>query len=612
MNGSSQRAPRWVWALGLTGLALWAAWSFQLALNLPIDSWDAYDYLVNARWLAGHDLTRLAQTYRGDRPPGISLLVAPLLALGYQPGQRGTAGLVHLVPWSLGAAAVFVLWRSLRKSVGVALAFVGAGLLVINPLMVHSLPFVMADVASMTFVLGALVLAERVAAGGALRHGALLAVVVALALSTKYPVAVLGVLIPLGNAAWSFVGAGRPVTWKGRFFSAVSPALAVSLGGGLLVAVGLHAAIAATVLKGDGPLWRRTTAGLTTSWNQGSSVSATDPWWELPNALLGTFGPVVIALAMVGAVAGLVVRDRASLLHLTWVIGFLAMFAFVIGHKESRYAFPVLPSVVWLAMRGLSLVQFLPRVLAGGVVVTVLGAAPPALAELRRMADPLYTRPSVLAWARFALDRAGAEKPIMQSPPIGLFALYAKQPVVFETDEFWHYHHFNEGGLVWFFDRRLQHLQVSQGAAPGVRTDPITQAVTVPVSWLQRAGDDAVWLAGFPKGGVLVSTGQGWFETRTVAQQNEPPAPFVGTDVTRVTLERATLDATTATFGNGDTTVTATRGPSGWVLSPTATPRRWYLWEADGTPTRWVEPVPEAPVRLDGLFTERVEFSVRP
>ena len=121
--------PRWVWALGLGVTAVYVLWSFSLALGLPIDTGDAYDYLINARYLAGNDLSHLAQAYRTDRPPGISLLVAPLLSYGYHPGQRGLAGLIHLVPWSLGVLALVMTWRAVEREAGVAVAFVAAGLL---------------------------------------------------------------------------------------------------------------------------------------------------------------------------------------------------------------------------------------------------------------------------------------------------------------------------------------------------------------------------------------------------------------------------------------------------------------------------------------------------
>ncbi|MCU0701390.1 MAG: hypothetical protein MUC96_33185 [Myxococcaceae bacterium] len=133
-------APKWVALVGAAFFAAWGLWSLSVAWNLPLDYWDAYDYLVNARYFAGHDMARLGQAYRAERGPGISLLVAPLLWLGYAPGQRGTAGLVHLVPWAMGVLGVVLLVRSLLPRVGLGLALLAGALLVLNPLMLHYLP----------------------------------------------------------------------------------------------------------------------------------------------------------------------------------------------------------------------------------------------------------------------------------------------------------------------------------------------------------------------------------------------------------------------------------------------------------------------------------------
>jgi hypothetical protein len=603
---TSERAAWWVGGLAL---ASFVAWSFVLALGLPLDSWDAYDYLVNARHLAGHDMVRLSQNYRVDRPPGISLLVAPLLAWNYQPGQRGAAGLIHLVPWALGLWAVLVVWRELRTSVGVVLAFLGAVLLAFNPLVLHYLPFVMADVPSMTFSLLSLVFAERVLTTQRGLDSVLLAVFVAAAMLSKYPVAALGVAIPLANAAWSLAGRGRPSSVRGVLVSLVQPRLAVPL----LVGLGLFLAVEAWVFSRFVPgvigWWPKLSAGLTSAWGSaggGSGGGETDPRWEIPYALVALFGVPVVGLSLLGVVRTVATRDRRALFHAAFLGVMLALFVAVIGHKESRYAFPVLPSLVWLAMYGLAWLRW--HLLALAVAVVSLAfVVPPALAELKRMNDPLYQKPSILAWARFALEHAGATRPILQLPVLPQFALYPKSPVVLPMDEFWHYHHFNEGGLTWFFDRRLQALQVQAGAEPTVRHESPWFFVTVPQTWLDAVGDDAVWLGAFPDGAVLVSTAQGWFETRTAAAQPEPPAPFVATNVKHVTLTRREESR----FSGGSLEATATRGEQGWSAPSSPLGFAWFFRDAQGVPHRWTQPLAELPGQLEGLSRETVMFPVR-
>ncbi len=603
------QTPKWVLFVGGAFFAAWGLWSFLAAVNLPLDYWDAYDYLVNARYLAGQDLSRLNQAYRFDRPPGISLLVAPVLWLGYAPGQRGTAWMVHLVPWGLGVVGAAVLWRTVKAQVGVALAFLAAAVLVLNPLMLHYLPFVMADVASMTFVLSVLVFSERVASEGRPRDMSVLVVVTALALCTKYPLGAIGLAVPVANALWVLVGEGRPTGLKAKALAVVSPKLAASLVGGLGLAAAIHALIGRVVLKSTGTLWEATTAGVIHSWRQGQGAQPTDPWFELPVALWGTFGAGVIAFAVLGVVAVLVRRDRSGLFHLVWTLGFLAMFAFVIGHKESRYAFPVLPSVAYLCSRGLGFLKRPPLIGVGAAVVLAL-LAPQAWAEFQRMADPLYTRPSMLAWARFALDRAGMDRAILSGPSIPLFALYPKNPVVLPNDEYWHYHHFNEGGVLWFFDRRLSGVQVRQGPSPAIEHQSGLDLVTVPPTWAQAAGDDAVWFAGYPKGALVLSTAQQWFETNSAAQQFEPPRPFTAADVERLTLSRVVDKEQEARFDGDGFSLTFTRSPAGWVTTLPAGELRLFHW-VDGVPTRVVAPLAEAPERLEVIRVTRHEFPVR-
>ncbi len=603
---------RWIFGAALLAFG---AWSFVLAVGLPLDTWDGYDYLVNARLIAGHDLARLSQLYRPDRPPGISLLVAPLLRF-YEPGQRGGAGWVHLVPWSLGLVALVTFWRSVRTMEGPTIAFFATVLFAMHPLMVHSLPFVMADVPSMTFALLSLGFAERAVTTRTGSDFVALACCVALALLSKYPVAALGLAVPLANAGWTFVGKGRPASRSGKLISLVQPRLAVPLVVGLLLFLVVEAVLFDRFGAGTGSWHEKLIAGLRGAWGAaggGATGGETDPRWELPSALLTLSGVPVALLVGLGAVRTLVTRELRALLHLVWVVLFLGLFVALIAHKETRYAFPVVPSCFWLAAYGLGWIRDLRVGWIGAAVAGVLaflGALGPSVAEFERMSDPLYRRPSLLGWARRALELAGADRPIFQLPVLPQFALYPKQPVVLATDEFWHYHHFNEGGLVWFFDRRLQALQVQAGAVLAVRHESPWYYVTVPAASLAVAGDDAVWLEGFPTGAVVLSTAQGWYETRTAAQQPEPPAPFVLTDVVHVRLE-ARQQGERATFeGSGAPSASAVHTEQGWSLTlPEGF--RWFGRSSTGALVPLVGPVSELPIAVEGLAKRVEQFPVR-
>ena len=602
-------APKWVALVGAAFFAAWGLWSLSVAWNLPLDYWDAYDYLVNARHFAGHDMARLGQAYRAERGPGISLLVAPLLWLGYAPGQRGTAGLVHLVPWAMGVLGVVLLVRSLLPRVGLGLALLAGALLVLNPLMLHYLPFVMADVASMMLTLAVFALVERLSERPSWPLVPVLAVVTGLGLSTKYPLGALGVVVPVANALWVLLGEGRPSGLKAKALGLVHPKVALGLGGGLGVAFVIHGVIGRTFLGRAGSFWDAAVGGFAQAWASAGGPRETDPWFEIPVALWGTFGAAVIVCAVLGLVEVARTRDRLGLLHGVWALVFLGLFLFVVGHKESRYAFPMLPSVAFLAARGLALLRR-PALVGLGAAACVGFIAPPALAELGRMADPLYTRPSMLAWARFALDRAGSERAILSGPSIPLFALYPKDPVVFPNDEFWHYHHFNEGGVLWFFDRRLSGVQVRMGAAPAVEHQSGLDVVTVPQAWAQTAGEDAVWFAGYPKGALVLSTSQGWFETTSAKQQLEPPRPFTAADVERLRLPRTSVGEAEARFEGDGLALMFTRSEAGWSTTLPAGELRVFQW-VGGVPTRVVAPLAELPESLEVIRVTRHAFPVR-
>jgi len=135
--------------------------------------------------------------------------------------------------------------------------------------------------------------------------------------------------------------------------------------------------------------------------------------------------------------------------------------------------------------------------------------------------------------------------------------------------------------------------------------------VTIPQQWFASAGEDAIWLGAFPKGAVLLSTSQAWFETRTAAQQPEPPLPFVAVDVQHVTLTRSGALGADATFVGEGRTLRVKRTPEGWLPADSGDGFAWFLREADGTPRRWVAAVSEVPSAVEGLRRETVTFPIR-
>lgn len=64
--------------------------------------------------------------------------------------------------------------------------------------------------------------------------------------------------------------------------------------------------------------------------------------------------PWTLALAGLGAVAGIAVRDRAAVLLLVWIASFLALLSIPPGYKEVKNALSVLPPLLLLAGLGLA------------------------------------------------------------------------------------------------------------------------------------------------------------------------------------------------------------------------------------------------------------------
>lgn len=99
------RAERWLAALALALIAAVAVVWVLAALVLPIDNWDGFEYLLNARRLAGHDLEYVKYGWVPLRPPLLSVFLAPVVA-GYSP--RGTRWWARTWRWW---PSVWARWR---------------------------------------------------------------------------------------------------------------------------------------------------------------------------------------------------------------------------------------------------------------------------------------------------------------------------------------------------------------------------------------------------------------------------------------------------------------------------------------------------------------------
>ena len=553
-----------------------------VAWRLSVDYWDGYEYLVNARVLAGHDVGRLAVGYQRIRPPLVPLLIVPLLR-GYAPAGEGTSlrG-PHLLAVALSALAILALHRLLRQAFSRTDALLGCMVLAMNPLFVHYAPFVMTDIPLMlclTASAGAYLRARR--SGRWLPHvGAALAL--GMAMLAKYT-AVLG-LVALGLFEISrLVVRGE----RGARLADVRPWAVV--GGAVLLFYVVHAGVFARVAPGADTLGRLVDLFRT----QGEAHALpNDPPWEFASELAATFSLPLVAVAVVGFAVAAAGRTDADLLCGTWFASWFALLTLLVAHKEARYAFPVVPPLVYFVVRGLGALRSLagriaPRV--AGVVFAVaivpLAVRPAVLAagEHRRFDDPVYATRFLPDVAHWVLARADARRRVLFSNASGglgfVYTMYPVNPVVLPYDEFYHFHHIGGPALSYLLDRPVE----------------ATAPVTVPPD-----GDLGPLVERFVASEVIVGSSGRFFDTTSAASAPEPPEPLTLTAVGRRTLRRVEGGATDRVTYEGDgeapRRVTLARRPRGWaVADEDADGWQPYVRRADGPPVRLAAAAPDGP-----------------
>ncbi|MBK7973390.1 MAG: hypothetical protein IPK07_08950 [Deltaproteobacteria bacterium] len=424
--------------LALIGAEL--AFHLTVAWNLAADYYDATDYLINARFLAGN-----GSWFEGVRPPLVSLLDLPFFVGGAAQAWRGP----HVLATVISYAALAASFALLARSLGTVRALAATALLAFSRLFVHYAPFVMADLLGTAAVAAALALhlASRERGGTLARLG--VAVLTTLAVAARHPLAVLGPFL-VGFEVFESLRARR-VTAALRapgFWAATVLPIPVFV-------VGM-VAIFRWRLGWDVEHGLRALADVVTSQADKSGITTrvTESRLEYLEALVVSFRWPVVVLMGVGTFRAMVrgsVADRANAL---WFVANLALYSLVISRRESRYLLPAIPSAVSLAAVALSALEarLTPRPLAGGwrprgVAALGLGLwvaaaaplVPGVITEVSAFRDPVYTDP----FAQRVAERAGA----LLRPPGRLLVVgdkYAVHPRDYrftDGDEYYYFHH---------------------------------------------------------------------------------------------------------------------------------------------------------------------------
>ena len=376
----------------LRGLALayWTAYVLALvyfASRATIDYYDAFEYLRNARTLAGRYIG-----YSTYRPPLLPLLHAPMQWLFDRAGAGMSTRLLapHLLHALLSLGCLAAFYAVLRRSFSAGWAQIGTILLSLDRVMIHYSFFAMTDVPCALLLLLTLRYAARPREGRA-ASAAAVAVLSALLLCRWNML-----VIPAGLVAWSLL---RDRGGARRVAAVSAAALAVFA----VVNIAIFRYVNQSTL---GEAWRF--LGEVLSQGGGSQFDAGMPRGSVWSyAVFTAVGPglVAVGLALLGLAAPAEARLEEAVFHAALFVGFAAVMS-AVSHKEARFLIPALPALYFTALRGLQALESWGRravspaagaALASAVLV---GAFARGTAEWLRFRDPVYRSPILLETAR--------------------------------------------------------------------------------------------------------------------------------------------------------------------------------------------------------------------
>ena len=335
----AEASVRWLLAFAL---ALGFAHSVYRAGHLGIEYFDGYDYLSNARALAGDPLAE----YQRLRPPFVPIIQLPAMAVvrasrPAAPVRLLAPHLTSVIVSILSAGAV--LWLFFR-SFGATLALLGTLLFVATRYFVHYGPHVMADIPSAGWAAATLALYLRARERSSTSSYALCGLALGASVLTKYPLIVLGpalALAELGLAAVArrmdrrgWVGIGIIGAFSAAFFLGVQVVVMMTLyGADWLAILGLTLA-RFTTMSGIGALPGE-------SWRDYGAMSVA--MLSLPTLLLCGAG-ILLALWR---------REARDIPFLTSLACLAGSTLFVLRHNEARYLLPAVPFILYFALRSI-------------------------------------------------------------------------------------------------------------------------------------------------------------------------------------------------------------------------------------------------------------------
>ncbi len=425
------------------------------AFQLRIRFYDTYDYLNDARAILGDDGPGAAY-YRVHAP--VMPLIATLGAAAHDPADpanRWTWLIPHALAFlgALLALAALGAYLARRGPPWRSFWIWGLALFVATPLFVRYSPHLLVDIPTAGAVAASLWLWDRVRVERSWLWPVLLGVAFGLAMGLKYSL----LLFPGVFAVSALV----ETVADRRFFTRRNARVALS---GI---VGLATFFALIAFAYDRSFEEGFTLERWITDLREASLMVRPMEGDRPSdnvvLLAQVLSPVALLLAAIGLPAALKAWRR-DLPGLLWLVFFVAMLSFGVGHSEARYLYPVFPVVMHLAVLGLrtlwTMKRLAPesrvrarRVLRWVLPVALVVATLPGFGQMITDRDPFFRRPTHWRVAELLVRELPPEGKVYWSAHFVVLA--PPDPITYERDEFFDFFHLGHPAIHFLTRRQV-------------------------------------------------------------------------------------------------------------------------------------------------------------
>lgn len=571
-------------------LAALGAWN---SCRVDIMQFDPMDYMMNSRLIWTRSGECLNFNYSSERVPLLALALAPMEA--FKDSVVFHWRVVHLCVFSLSVLALYAVWRLLMMGFTRTLALMVVLLFAVSPLFLnyHFSPFM--DVISMFTMTSVLIVWMQTNGDSPIwRHG-VLGATMGVAMLSKYPLLV----VPFFYVFFELVLAvtcekqGTPLesllSRCRQFCSKRSVALIVACGTVLHVG---HVLALCLAWPGNSFLYnnvhpyimivsmfvRNADAGdqiQTGSVDLGidlpTNLSPIHEYFAQLPALLSW--PVCLAMAL-GLAKASRRRNRLDVLIAGPGILFIAIMTLVISHKEARYMFPAMPSLLYLATTGAvwmaeRFAQFAQswstmrrRSIAAmaGLVISIWPARN-TLTMVSQLSDPILATPTLVPFAAAMKDRLREDEVILWESsskraresgrphsdvirPSYLHIIYPEARLNVPYDEYWGVYALSARDLEYLLDhpvdllvRTAQRDDADADAHENGNGARIASVVSVEIGEDEPMARDEFLIRALKQDGIVLTPGVSHHWKHGLSPEYDRPRPKLGVSlVNRVTL----------------------------------------------------------------------------